>query len=75
MIVDPPQKLDGEESNILFCSLVISSENQQNEVISKMVLTDILKRWDEIKTQSHPSSTSMTPPEHISLKLCSIIIK
>ena len=61
MILDTPQKLDGEESNIIFSSCDISSENQQNEVISNMLLTHILKGWDESKTQLNPSFSSMTP--------------
>ena len=44
MIVDPPKKLDSEESNIIYAYLGIPIENQSNEVISKMVLTNILNR-------------------------------
>ena len=43
--------------------------------MSKMVLTHILKCWDEIKTQLHPSSIAMTPAEHISLKFSCVILK
>ena len=75
MIVDPPQKRDSEESNILSGSFGISSRNISNEVISKMFLTHILTRWDESKTNFHPSFSAMTPQEHISLKLCYIILK
>ena len=46
MIVYPPPKLDSEESNIISGCFGISSENQSNEIISKMVLTHILNRWD-----------------------------
>ena len=75
MILDPPPNLYSQESKIPSGSIGISSENQSNEVISYMVLTHILKHWDESNTHSYPSSISMTPPEHISLKLCSIILK
>ena len=75
MIVDPPQKLDSEESNILSSSFGISRGNKSNEVISNMVLTHILKRWGESKTQSHPRFSIMTPSENISLKVCCIILK
>ena len=51
MIVDPTPELDSEESNIISRFFGISSENQTNEVISKMVLTHLLKRWEESKTQ------------------------
>ena len=37
MLVEPPQKLDSEKSNILSSSFVISSENQSNEVIPNMI--------------------------------------
>ena len=67
--------MDSEESHIISGSIGISSENLSNEVISKMVLTHLFKRRDEGKTQSHPGSIAMTPPENISLKLCSIIMK
>ena len=62
MILDPPPKLDSGESNIHSGYFGISSENLSNEVISKMVLKHLLKRWDEIKTHLHPSFSAMTPP-------------
>ena len=46
-----------------------------NEDISKRVLTNLLKRWDKNKTQSHPSSTALTAAEHVSLKVCNIVLK
>ena len=61
MIVDPPQKLDSEESNIISSSFRISRGKKSNEVISKMVLTHILKHWEESKTQSHPRFSAITP--------------
>ena len=48
MIVDPPQKLNSEESYILSSYFVTFIENESNEVMSKMVLTHLLKSWDEI---------------------------
>ena len=62
MIVDPPPKLYSEESDILSSYFGISRGNQSNEVISNMVLTHLLKRWDETKTQLHPSFSAMNPP-------------
>ena len=70
MVLNPPPKMDSKESNIISGSLGISSENISNEVISNIVLTHILKRWYESKPQLHPSFRAMTPPEHISLRLC-----
>ena len=50
-------------------------KNKLNGDISKMVLTHLLKLWDENKTQLHPSSMAMTPAEHIYIKVCCIILK
>ena len=75
MIVDPPPILDSDESDFISSCYVPSMENQSNEVIYEMVLTHLLKRWYENKTQSHPSSIAMTLAEHISLKVCCIILK
>ena len=75
MIVDPHPKLDSDESEVLSNCYGQSMKNQLNEDISKIVLTHLLKRWDENKTQSHPSSTAMNSEEHISLKVCSIVLK
>ena len=75
MIADPPPKLNSDKSDVLYFCYSQSKENKSNKVISKMVLTHLLKRWDENKTCSHPSSIAMTPAEHISLKVCCIILK
>ena len=46
MIVDPQQKLESEESNILSSHFGISIEKKSNEVIYKIVLTNLLKLWE-----------------------------
>ena len=75
MIVDPPQKLESNESDILSSCFGTSRENLSNEVISKMVSTNLIKRWAEIKTPSHPRFFAMTPSENIYIKVCCIIMK
>ena len=45
MIIDSTPELDSEESNIVSGYFVISSENQSDEVISKMVFTNLSKSW------------------------------
>ena len=75
MIVDPSPKLDSDESYFRSSCYDSSMEIQSNEFISKMVLTNLLKYWDESKTELHPSSISVTPEEHISLKVYCIILK
>ena len=74
-LCEPPPKLNSDESDVLSIFYSQSMENEPNEVISKMVLTHLLKSWDENKTRSHPSSIAMTLAEHIFLKVCCIILK
>ena len=50
MIVYPPPKLDSDESELLSICYSQEMENQSNEVISKTLLTHILKHWDQNKT-------------------------
>ena len=55
IIIYPHPKLDSDESEFFSNRYGQSMKNQLNEVISKKVLTNLLKLWDEKKTQSHPS--------------------
>ena len=75
MIVYSTQKLDSDESYFLSSCYGTSMGNQSNKVISKMVLTHLLKHWDENTTRLHLSFIAMTSAEHISLKVCCIILK
>ena len=56
----------------LFC---FPNESLSKEVISKMVMTYILKRWGSRKSQSYPISISINTSEYFSLKIFSIILK
>ena len=69
MIVDPPPKLNSDESDVLSICYLPSLENQSNEVISNMVLTHLFKRWYENNTWSHPISIAMTSEDHIFLQV------
>ena len=75
MILYPHPKLDSDELELLSNCYGQSMKNQSNEDIAKMVLTHLFKRWDQNKTQSHPSYTAITLAEHIYLKVCSIVLK
>ena len=75
MIVDPHPKLVSDEIELLSNCYGQSMKNQSNEDIAKMVLTHPLKLWDQNKTQSHPCYTAITSAEHISLMVCSIVLK
>ena len=50
-------------------------KKETDEDIDKRILTHILKRWDQNKTQSHPSSSALSPAEHVSLKVFNIFLK
>ena len=63
MIVDPHPKLDSDESEVFSNCYGQLMKNQSNGDISKMVLTHLLRIWDENKTQSHPSSTAINSVE------------
>ena len=75
MILDPPPKLDSEESYIISSNFCITRGNKSNEVISRMILTHLLKRWEESKTQSNPRLSAMNTSKNISLEVCCIIMK
>ena len=75
MIVYPHPKLDSDQLELLSNCYGQSMKNQSNKDIANMVLTRLLKRWDQNKTQSHPSSTAITSAEQISLKVFSIVLE
>ena len=75
MVVYPSPKLHIDDLVILYKCDVPGMKKGTNEVIAKRVLTHILKRWDQNKTQSHPSSSALSPSEHVSLKVCDIVLK
>ena len=50
-------------------------KNESNEDIAKRVLTHPLKRSDQNKTQSHPSSNALAAAEHVSLKVFNVVLK
>ena len=75
MIVDPHPKLHIDDLVILSECRVPGMKKGTNEDIAKRVLTHILKRWDQNKTQSHPSSSALSTAEHVSLKVFDIVLK
>ena len=75
MVVYPSPKLHIDDLVIISKCDVPGIKKGTNEVISKRVLTHLLKRWDQNKTQSHPSSIALSPAEHVSLKVCKFFLK
>ena len=68
MIVDPDPKLYIEESNIISSYFGMSIGNHSNKVISKIILTHLLKRWEKSKNQSYPRFFVMTQSENFHLR-------
>ena len=56
----PTPKRAYEESKVISDSFDLSTKNKSKEVISKWVLTHILKLWYEIKNQYYLISTYMS---------------
>ena len=75
MIVDPHQELHMDDLVILSKCYCQAMKKETNEDIAKRILTHLLKRWYQNKTQFHPSSTALTAAEHVSLKVCNIVLK
>ena len=73
--VSPSQFLASHEQEVLSTSCLHSFQYQSVEIISKQILTHILNSWDESKIKLYPSYISITPYEHISLKIFSIGLK
>ena len=74
MIVDLHPRLHIDDLVLLSKCNDPGIKKGKNKDIAKMILTHILKRWDQNKTQSHPSSTALTEAEHVSLKVCNIVL-
>ena len=49
-----------------------SSQDQCIGTNLKIILTHVLRRWDETKYNAHPSTCALTPDETIALKIYSI---
>ena len=75
MIVDPHPKINIDDLVILSNCNGQAMKKETYEDIAKRILTHILKRWDQNKTQSHPSSAALTAAEHVSLKFYNIVLK
>ena len=72
MIIYPHQKLESDELELLSKCYGQETKKELNEDISKRVLNNLLKRWDQNRTQSHPSYTAITSAEHISLRFVAL---
>ena len=65
IVVSPSPYLISNKKEVLSTSYLRSYQYQIVEIISKQILTHLLNRWDESKTNSHLSYIYMTLSEHI----------
>ena len=52
-----------------------SSQDQCIETNTKRIITHVLMRWNEDKSNSHPSTCALTAAETVSLNIYSIKLK
>ena len=71
----PSPKVTDQEKKCVKNSFEFSSQYQSIENTSKIILTHVLRRWDDIKSTAHPSTSAMTPAETVALKIYSIELK
>ena len=75
VLVKPSPKLTDQEKKFVRNSFDASSQDYCIETNSKIILTHVLRRWDDIKSNAHPSTSVMTTAETIALKIYSIELK
>ena len=68
----PYPKVTDQEKKCVRNSFDASSQDQCIETNPKRILTHVLRRWDDIKSTAHPSTSAMTPAEPVALKIYSI---
>ena len=71
----PSPKVTEQEKKCLRNYFDASSQDQCIETKSKRIMTHVLRRWDYIKSNAHPSTNAMTPAQTVALKIYSIEIK
>ena len=75
VLVKPSPKLTDQEKKHVRNYFDASSQDQCIENNTKRILTHILMRWDEKKSNAHTSTFALTPAENVSLKIYSIELK
>ena len=62
-------KVTDQEKKCVRNSFDASSQDQCIETKSNRILTHVLRRWDEIKSNAHPSTSESTPAETVALNI------
>ena len=71
----PSPKVTDQEKNCVRNCFDVSSQDQSIRNTSKIILTHVLRRWDDIESTAHPSTSAMIPAETVALKIYSIELK
>ena len=64
----PSPKVTDQENKCVGNYFDVSSQDQYIENTSKRILTHVLRRWDDIESTAHPSTSANTPGETIALR-------
>ena len=73
--MNPYPKLTDQEKKSVMNSFDSSSQYQCIETNTKIILNRILIRWNEDKSNAHPSTCALTAAETVALKIYSIELK
>ena len=68
-------KLTDQEKKIVMNSFDYSSQDQCFETNTKRIMTHVLMRWNEDKSNAHSLTSALTAGETVALKIYSIALK
>ena len=63
--MNPSPKLTDQEKRSIATSFGYSYQDQCIETNTQRILSHVLKRWNEKKSISHPSTCTLTPAEPV----------
>ena len=75
VLVTPFPKVTDQEKKSVRNFFDASSQDQSIENTPKIILTHVLRRWKEDKSNAHPSTSAMNPAETVALKIYTIELK
>ena len=70
--MNPSPKLTDKENKSVMNSFDYYSQDQCIETNTKRIMTYVLRRWNENKSISHPSTCALNPAETVALNIYSI---
>ena len=73
--ISPSPTFSNHEKEVIATSFRSSSKNLIVEMTTKIILTRLMRHWNENKSSSHQKASSISPPRHVSLNIFSIGLK